>query len=226
MRKHRFFTLVELLVVIAIVSILAAMLLPALQRARAQAQAVYCLNNYKQIGLWLIGYQGSWDDYAHPPSYLANNYSWMRLLEEDQNGPTGGWQLLKSPIWICPTNQPTVFSELQRVGCIGSSGSGCAAPASMFTAGIGYKLSAIKNPTRVISALEIGRENKTSPNAVTVTYFTYGFRDLRYSKHLNGSHFLKAAGNAAWHSDGSPERDIANATRAQSVWYPNMAVVP
>lgn len=108
-RTRRGFTLIELLVVMAILSILAALLLPAIQTAKEKARGAKCVSNLRQIGHAIYQYQAEFDGQIPPGDCAFGHDIWNRSDLTGQYGPTNLGYLLVTGLLPKPKSDDHVF---------------------------------------------------------------------------------------------------------------------
>lgn len=102
MKIRKTFTLIELLVTIAIIAILASMLLPSLQKAKAKAKQTLCASQQKQVGYLILSYANDYSGYA--PT-VKETYVWGQILDlrcglvQNRN------------IFVCPSWYPFRYTD-------------------------------------------------------------------------------------------------------------------
>ncbi len=194
MKHKQLFTLIELLIVIAIIAILAAMLLPALNRAREKAKATTCIGNLKSLGQYQAFYLGDNQDVIayQDPDYI---HTWGDILKGSDfiaDGRTGQEKAPKGDetAYFCPSIK--MRNNLGKFGIYGaavpaisSSNSTNTLPFSMLVSNDGWysiAWSRCKTPSRTpvygCSAFNNGGELQSTYLMQGKSSSTYGWTNI------------------------------------------------
>jgi len=164
-RKRNAFTLIELLVVISIISMLMAILLPALARARSQAQRMICLNHLRQIGIARAMYENDTgflfpaEIQWNPPSSSPRTW-WHGSLDPYVGGrghaSHSERDRVSGKVWACPTIRTNNYNTLQSGGVVRSNGTGYSQNDMLTNGTYGIRRpGAVRNPSDALAVLEL-----------------------------------------------------------------------